>query len=129
MQKNRLYYSRKINNKIFQKIQKILFWGHFGLFFAQIWPKMNFPKKKRFYKFLIITIIYHRAEIQKKTNESFLRKKPKWRMDGQTDISTEIYSKATIRSNQITCPWSKSLVSKKIKDRRIYWSLGNPMIK
>ena len=53
-------FPRKTNDKIFQKIKKTLFCGHFGL------AKMNFPAKKRLSQFLNISIIYHRTKNQKK---------------------------------------------------------------
>ena len=36
----------KTNDKIFQKIQNILFWDHFGPFLLKFTQKMNFPGKK-----------------------------------------------------------------------------------
>ena len=62
---------------MFEKIQKILFQAHF----AQIWAKMNFPRKKGLCQFLNISIIFHRAKNQEKSNEPLLRKTPNWQTD------------------------------------------------
>ena len=51
-------FPRKTNNNIFQKIQKKLFWDHFGPYLFQMWAKMNFGGKKplsvfKYYNYLI----------------------------------------------------------------------------
>ena len=61
-------YPRKTNDKISQKSQKTLIWGHFP----------NFPKKRC--QFLHTLIIYHRAK-KLSINYPFL--------DGQTDKQTD----------------------------------------
>ena len=53
---------------IFQKVQKILFGGHFG-HFIQISGKMNFPEKNGC-QFLNIPIVYHGAKNLKKITHS-----------------------------------------------------------
>ena len=77
---------RKSNDKIFQKIQNTLFWGHVNIlaFFAQIWAKMNFPGKKALsvFKYSNYLPSYQKSE---KTNMSFVKKMLNWRMDGQTE--------------------------------------------
>ena len=76
---------RKINDKIFQKIQKKLFWGHVAIlaFFAQIWVKMNSPRKKALsvFKYSNYLPLCNKSE---KTIMPFLRKMLNWWMDGKT---------------------------------------------
>ena len=63
----------KTSGKIFQKIPQNSILGPFWALFAQIWAK----------------IIYHRGKNQKKTNDPFLIKIPKWQTDGNTDRQIE----------------------------------------
>ena len=69
-------FPRKTNDKIFQKIQKALFWGHFGPFL----PK--FAGKNGLCQFLDIPIIYNCAKNQRKLLSHFWEKR---RTDGRTD--------------------------------------------
>ena len=55
-------FTGKTNYKIFQKIQKTLFWDYFGPFF----PKFGQKCKKGICQFLNITVLYHHAKNQKK---------------------------------------------------------------
>ena len=81
---------RKINDKIFQKIQKKLFWGHVAIlaFFAQIWVKMNSPRKKALsvFKYSNYLPLCNKSE---KTIMPFLRKMLNWWMDGKADGRTD----------------------------------------
>ena len=81
---------RKTNDKIFQKIQKTLFWGHEAIldFFAQIWAKMNFPRKKALsvFKYSNYLPLCNKSE---KTIMPFLRKMLNWWMDGKADGRTD----------------------------------------
>ena len=81
---------RKTNDKIFQKIQKPIFWGHVAIlaYFAQIWAKMNFPRKKAL---LVFKYSNYLPSCQKpeKHNLPFLRKMLNWQMNGQTDRRTD----------------------------------------
>ena len=78
---------RKTNGKIFQKVQKALFWGHVAIlvFFDQIWAKMMFSRKNPLSVFKYSNYLPSRQKSKKKTNMPFLRKMLNWRMDGQTD--------------------------------------------
>ena len=58
-------FSEKINDKIFQKIQKKTYVAILGTFCPNL-GKIEFSCKKRLCQFLNITIIYHRAKNQKK---------------------------------------------------------------
>ena len=75
-------FPRKTNDNIFQKIQKILFWGYFGPFLPKFGQNWNFLEKRAQSVFKI-TIIYHRGKSQKETNQLFLRKMLNWRADRQ----------------------------------------------
>ena len=74
-------FPRKPNDKIFQKIKKTLFWGHFGLF----WPHLGrneFPRRKWLSVFRYSSYLPSRHKLEK-TIQPFLRKTPKWRTDRQ----------------------------------------------
>ena len=67
---NRLF-SGKTNDKIFQKIQKILFWSHF----AQIWAKLKFLEKRTLSVFKESNYL-PLLKKSEKTNDPFLREMP-----------------------------------------------------
>ena len=99
-------FPRKTNDKIFQKIQKNLFWGHLGPFLPR-WGQKWIFLKKGICQFLDIPIIYHRAKNQKKNNERFLRWTPKWRIDRRTDNGDFIGRGSNNRNTRIRCEiWS-----------------------
>ena len=83
------YFQEKLMTTFFKKSKKIYF-GAMALFwtflpkFGQIWIFVE----KSLYQFLNIPIIFHRVKNQKKTNMPFLRKILNWRMDGQTEGSS-----------------------------------------
>ena len=79
-------FPRKTNDKIFQKIQKNLFWGHLGPFLPR-WGQKWIFLKKGICQFLDIPIIYHRAKNQKKILNDFWdkRRNDEW-TDGQTTV-------------------------------------------
>ena len=81
---------RKTNDKIFQKIQKTLFWGHVVnlAFFCPNFCKNEFLWKKPLSVFKYFNYLQSRQKLEK-TNMSFLRKMLNWRMDGQTDGRTD----------------------------------------
>ena len=63
----------KTKDKFSLKIQKTLFWGHFGPFLPKLGQKWIFLVKKDC-QFLNIPIIYHRAKNQKKLLNHFWEK-------------------------------------------------------
>ena len=74
--------------KIFFKKSKKPYFGSMGAilaFFAQIWAKMDFPRKKRLYQFLKIPIIYHLAKKKKKKKKNATPEKNAELTDGWTD--------------------------------------------
>ena len=75
-------FSRKTDDKIFQKIPKTLFWGHLDPFCPNL-GKIEFFWEKGLCQFLNIPIIYHRAKNQKKLMSHSWEK---CRTDGQTDM-------------------------------------------
>ena len=81
---------RKTNEWISQKIQKTLFLGHVAIFafFAQIWAKMNFPRKKPLsvFKYSNYLPLCNKSG---KTIMPFLRKILNWWMDGKADRRTD----------------------------------------
>ena len=68
-------FQRKTNDKIFQKIQKTLFWGHFESFMPKFGLKWIFLGKRAvsFSIFQLSTIV---PQIRKNIWEPFLRKMP-----------------------------------------------------
>ena len=84
------YYQEKLSTKFFKKSKKTLFWGDVAIlaFFAQIWAKMNFPRKNPLSVFKYSNYLPS-CKKSEKTNVPFLRKMLKWWMgrqvEGQTD--------------------------------------------
>ena len=58
-------FARKSNDEIFQKIQKTLFWGYFGIFCPNL-DKNELSWKIELWHFLNMTVVFHRAKNQKK---------------------------------------------------------------
>ena len=86
------YFQEKLMTRFFKKSKKLYFgamwpfWacGHF----AQIWAKMNFPRKKSLSVFKYSNYLSS-CQKSEKTNMPFLGKMLNWRMNGQTDRRTE----------------------------------------
>ena len=78
-------FQRKTNDKIFQKIQKTLFWGHFESFMPKFGLKWIFLAKRAVsFSIFHFSIIYHRATNQKKHMRAIPEKNA-----SQTDILFE----------------------------------------
>ena len=110
-------FPRKTNDKIFHKIQKKLFWGHFGTFLPKFWQKWifleeRFFKKKVFKRFSVFRNSNYLPSCQKseKTIELFLRKTPNWQTDRQTKIWPSI-----VRGSNNTFSISKSFENMAVK--------------
>ena len=58
-------FPKKSNAKVFQKMQKILFWGHFGSFLPKF-GQNEFSWEKGLCQFLNIPVDYYCAKYQKK---------------------------------------------------------------
>ena len=76
--------SGKTYDKIFEKLQKNLLWGHFGSFLPKFWEKWIFLEK-----WTVSDVKYSNylppCQKSEKTNNPFLRKMSNSRMDRQTD--------------------------------------------
>ena len=81
-------FPRKTNDKIFQKTQKTLFWGHFGPFLLKFGWKWIFLEKRALPVFKHSNYLpsFHKSG---KNNEPFLRKMPNWWRDRQRDGQTD----------------------------------------
>ena len=74
-------FSRKTSGKIFQNIQKTIFWGTFWALFPQIWAKMKSPGKRALSVFKYYN--YHRCAKNQKKLISYAWEK--CQTDGRTD--------------------------------------------
>ena len=81
-------FPRKTNDKIFLKIQKNLFWGHFGPFLPKFGQKWIFLEKRAL---SVCRYSNYLSSCQKsyKTIEQFLRKTPNWPTDRQTQTDRQ----------------------------------------
>ena len=88
-------FPRKTNDKMFQKIQKNLFRGHFGPFLPKFGQKWIFQEKwvlsdLRYYNYLPL------RQKSEKTNLSFVRKMQNSRMDRWTNTMPERDGQTTV---------------------------------
>ena len=74
----------KANDKIFQKIQRSLFWGHFWPFFSKFGQKWIFLENRALSVFKYSNHLRLRKNTEK-TNDPFLRKISNWLTDRQTN--------------------------------------------